>query len=86
MKPEKIRLFIKPYCGWCHQAMSWLRQRGIAHQVLDVMADEAAREEMWRLSRQTLAPVIEVDGKVLADFGAQELDAWWKRQGFEASH
>jgi len=86
MKPEKIRLFIKSYCGWCHQAMSWLRQRGIAHQVLDVMADEAAREEMWRLSRQTLAPVIEVDGKVLADFGAQELDAWWKRQGFEASH
>ena len=86
MKPEKIRLFIKPYCGWCHQAMSWLRQRGIAHQVLDVMADEAAREEMWRLSRQTLAPVIEVDGKVLADFGAQELDAWWKRQGFELGH
>jgi len=86
MKPEKIRLFIKSYCGWCHQAMSWLRQRGIAHQVLDVMADEAAREEMRRLSRQTLAPVIEVDGKVLADFGAQELDAWWKRQGFEASH
>jgi len=20
----KIRLFIKPYCGWCHQAMRWL--------------------------------------------------------------
>jgi hypothetical protein len=19
----KIRLFIKPYCGWCHKAMRW---------------------------------------------------------------
>ena len=20
----KIRLFIKPYCGWCHKASRWL--------------------------------------------------------------
>jgi arsenate reductase-like glutaredoxin family protein len=24
----KIRLFIKPYCGWCHKAMRWLAGRG----------------------------------------------------------
>lgn len=23
----KIRLFIKPYCGWCHAAMRWLAAR-----------------------------------------------------------
>ena len=23
----KIRLFIKPYCGWCHKAMRWLDGR-----------------------------------------------------------
>ena len=27
----KIRLFIKPYCGWCHQAQHWLDERGIFH-------------------------------------------------------
>ena len=30
-----------------------------------------------------LAPVIEVDGNVLADFGPSELAAWWKKNQFE---
>jgi arsenate reductase-like glutaredoxin family protein len=25
----KIRLFIKPYCGWCHKAIRWLDARGL---------------------------------------------------------
>lgn len=85
MKPQMIRLFIKPYCGWCRQAMSWLDQRGIRYEVLDVTASASAFKEMMDLSRQTLAPVIEVDGAVLADFGADELAVWWKRQGFETA-
>lgn len=35
---------------------------------------------MVRLSGQTLAPVIEVDGAVLADFGPEELAAFWQEQ------
>jgi glutaredoxin 3 len=79
----KIRLFIKPYCGWCRQAMRWLDERSIRYETLDVMADAEAFEEMVRLSDQTLAPVIDVDGEVLADFGAVELSDWWEQQGFE---
>ena len=63
MKAEQIRLFIKPYCGWCHEAMDWLNERGIKYEVLDVMADARARNEMLELSGQTLAPVIDVDGE-----------------------
>jgi len=82
VKPETIRLFIKPYCGWCHEAMDWLDERGLAYQKLDVTADAAARKEMAALSGQTLAPVIEVDGEILADFGVDELEEWWKKHGF----
>ena len=78
MKPKSVRLFIKPYCGWCDQAMEWLEARGIAHETLDVIADPKAFAEMRRLSRQTLAPVIEVDGRILADFGADELADFWE--------
>ena len=46
MKPKKVRLFIKPYCGWCHQASAWLDQHGIKYETLDVIADAAARKEM----------------------------------------
>ena len=78
-RPNKVRLFIKPFCGWCGQAMDWLEQHGIPYETLDVTEDTKAYEEMLRLSGQTLAPVIDVDGKILADFGARELEAFWTK-------
>jgi glutaredoxin 3 len=75
----KIRLFIKPYCGWCHKAIRWLDDHDIDYEKIDVIADEAAFEEMIRLSGQDLAPVIDVDGKILADFGPEQLVTFWKR-------
>jgi glutaredoxin 3 len=78
MKPEKVRLFIKPFCGWCHEASDWLNERDIKYETLDVTSDPGARKEMFRLSGQTLAPVIEVDGEVLADFDTDELEEFWK--------
>ena len=41
------------------------------------MADESAYDEMIQLSGQELAPVIEVDGKILADFGPEQLADFW---------
>ena len=79
MKPNEVRLFIKPYCGWCHKATYWLDKHGVEYDTIDVMADEAAFDEMIRLSGQSLAPVIEVDGEVLADFGPDELAEFWKK-------
>ena len=75
----KIRLFIKPYCGWCHKATSWLNDHGIEYETLDVLADDKAFDEMVKLSGQTRAPMIEVDGKVLADFGPEKLAAFWEK-------
>ena len=74
----QIRLFIKPWCSWCRQAVDWLDTRGVAYEKIDVTADEAAMEEMIRLSGQELAPVIQVNGKVLADFGPDQLAVFWK--------
>ncbi len=77
MKAKRIRLFIKPYCGWCQKAMHWLDDRGVDYERVDVVADEAAYDEMIRLSGQELAPVIDVDGEVLADFGPDQLADFW---------
>jgi glutaredoxin len=79
----KIRLFIKPYCGWCQKAMRWLDERGLKYETLDVISDSKAMTEMVNLSGQRLAPVIEVEGKILADFGPEELAKFWKQ--FEAT-
>lgn len=74
-----IRLFIKPYCGWCHKAIAWLDARGVKYETLDVIADREAYDEMVELSGQTLAPVIDVDGEILADFGPEELAKFWEK-------
>ena len=71
------RLYIKPYCGWCHKAIRWLDEHDIRYEKIDVVADVAAFAEMVRLSGQDKAPVLEVEGKVLADFGPEELPSFF---------
>lgn len=79
-----IRLFIKPGCPWCDEAIDWIDARRIKYQTLDVNSDAAARLEMHDLTGQTKAPCIEVDGHILADFGTDELAVWWQKMGFAA--
>lgn len=57
--------------------MNWLGEKNIPYETLDVIADKKAMDEMVRLSGQTLAPTIDVDGKILADFGPEELAKFW---------
>jgi glutaredoxin len=74
-----VRLFIKPYCGWCHKAIRWLDDHDVEYKTLDVIADDSAYEEMIRLSGQDLAPVIDVNGEILADFGPEQLEVFWDK-------
>lgn len=81
--PQSVRLFIKPGCPWCHEAIDWLTERGVRYEALDVIRDAEARTEMHALTGQSKAPSIDVDGQILADFGADELEAWWRQKDFQ---
>jgi glutaredoxin 3 len=59
--------------------MRWLDDRDVRYEKVDVMGDESAYDEMIRLSGQELAPVIDVDGEVLADFGPDQLADFWNK-------
>ena len=75
----KVRLFIKPWCGWCHKAMNWLDDHDVDYEVIDVLKSNAAYNEMIQLSGQELTPTIDVDGKILADFGPDQLERFWNK-------
>ena len=74
-----LNLYVKPGCPWCIDAVDWLRERGYAFREIDVFADRAAYREMIRLSGQSLAPTLEVDGEVLPDFDVRQLELFLKR-------
>jgi glutaredoxin 3 len=79
VKPKRIRLFVKPYCGWCQKAERWLDDQQVNYERIDVIADEAAYHEMIQLSGQDLTPVLDVDGRILADFGPEQLADFWEK-------
>jgi glutaredoxin len=82
MKPNMVRLFVKPYCPWCEEAEDWLQRRGIDYERLNVTIDTDARSEMRRLTGQSRAPSIEVDGHVLVDFDTGQLENFLREQGY----
>ena len=82
MKPKYVRLFTKPSCPWCHEAIDWLHEHDISFEELDVTNSAAARKEMIELTDQSRAPCIEVDGHILADFGTDELEPFLIKLGY----
>ncbi|MSU35379.1 MAG: glutaredoxin family protein [Pedosphaera sp.] len=82
MNPKSIRLFIKPSCPWCDEAIEWLQTREIPFESIDVTQDPTAYAEMVALTGQRKAPCLEADDEVLADFGVDELEEWWQEMGY----
>ena len=83
MKPKNVRIFIKPFCGWCHEALAWLDRHGFDYVKLDVTSNREVAAEMKTLTGQTLAPSIDIDGQVLADFDTGELERFLDKIGID---
>jgi len=81
-----IRLFIKPYCPWCHKAVAWLDAHEVQYETFDVIADSKAMTEMVNVSGQRFAPVIDVDGEILANFGPDDLAKFWENNSATDGH
>lgn len=76
-------LYVKRGCPWCVDAVAHLDKLGFCYEEVDVRRDPAAMERMFAISGQTLAPTLEVGGKVLADFDTGQLDRFLKQHGIE---
>jgi len=77
-----LKLYVKVWCPWCIDAKHFLDKRGYAYEELDVESDEAAFEDMVRLSGQVYTPTLVAGDKVLADFGPPELERFLEKNKF----
>ena len=66
-------LYIKPGCPWCDEVIDFLRENGIGYREKNVVTDSEARAEMVKKSGQQKVPTLDWQGKILADFGVDEL-------------
>ena len=75
----KLKLYVKTWCPWCVRAQEYLDSRGYHYDVIDVEADRKHYDEMIRLSGQRLTPTLDAGGRILPDFGVEELESFLRK-------
>lgn len=69
----RVVLYTTRWCPVCAHARSWLQARGIPYQERDVETSPAAAATHRRLNGARTVPVIDVEGRILIGFVAEEL-------------
>lgn len=72
MENDRV-LYVKSGCPWCVEVERYLENEDIEVRRVVVSGNREGMEEMVALSGQTKAPTLNWEGKVLADFGVEEL-------------
>lgn len=77
-----MKLYIKPSCPWCVEAVDYLSQNGYDFDSIDVTSDPEAYAEMKEISGQSKAPTLLLEnGALLPDFGVDELIPFLEEHG-----
>ena len=70
---KTVKIYSTPACPYCIRAKQFLKDNNIDYIDIDVSDDQAAGEEMIRLSGQMGVPVIDVDGLIIVGFDKEKL-------------
>ena len=70
----KVTIYKKPGCGPCGATRHAMDSRGIAHEVIDVMDDDAALDAIKGLGYLTVPVVLVQDGDAAEHWGGFQLD------------
>jgi len=69
-----ITIYTTPSCVYCKVAKEYFRKNNLEYKEINVVADEAAQQEMIKKSGQMGVPVIEVNGKIIIGFNQREFE------------
>lgn len=71
----EIKVFSTPTCPYCTRLKSYLDEKHIAFENIDVAADKAGLQYMITVSGQMGVPVIMIDDDVIVGFDKDKIDA-----------
>ena len=69
-----ITIYTTPTCVYCKIAKEYFQKENLDYREIDVVTDDAAREEMVEKSGQMGVPVIDVNGTILVGFNKKEVE------------
>jgi glutaredoxin len=75
MRPDQptVTLYVVPNCPLCAYARERLSGSGVEFQERDVASDFGALRAMYKLTKQNLVPVVELNGRAVVRPSDEEL-------------
>jgi len=71
-----IIFYSKKGCPWCDDARTYMVDKGLQFEEKEVRSNQDFYDEMVQISGQSKAPTFVINGNVLADASAEELEQY----------
>ncbi|NYT01008.1 MAG: NrdH-redoxin [Methanocellales archaeon] len=71
----KIKVYSTPTCPYCRMVKSFLKEKGVDFEDIDVSVDSKAAEEMIKKSGQMGVPQIEINEKIIVGFDREAIES-----------
>lgn len=68
-----IKVYSTPTCPYCVTLKSFLKEKNLEFEDIDVSTDQTAAQEMIEKSGQMGVPVIEIDGQIIVGFDREKI-------------
>ena len=75
MTEKKVTIYSTPTCPYCKQLKSYLSEKGVTFEDIDVAADQEKAKEMVEKSGQMGVPVTDIGGEIIIGFDKEKVDA-----------
>lgn len=74
IKQKKVVLFTTPTCSWCRRTKQYFREQKVRFKEVDVSRDQAAANDIRRMTGQMGVPVILIGNKPIVGFDKSQID------------
>lgn len=68
-----IKVYSTPTCVYCRALKTFLQERGLEFEEINVVGNPEALKEMVQKSGQMGVPVTEIDGKIVVGFDREKI-------------
>lgn len=74
-------VYTKTGCPWCEGLKEFLNENNVSFEERNVINNEEFMKEMEEKSKQRKAPVVDLDGMIIADTDKDEVEVILKEKG-----